>query len=811
MADTVFISPGVFTREFDGTVRPADSVGVGAVIISPRDKGPAMEPVLVKDRDTDQLKFGLPNVNGRDFGAYAARAYLDVQSNPLTQVRLLGLDDTGIVPGFNIGSAGGLFAIGASGSNVVALIVASGAVALGGATTSSVENLAISIPGWQDVTASLNRSSAKYIRRVLNTDPTQFSTYKHFVYATYDYTSKTPTSNNAFFSTKVAGANNWQDAFITGSTNVIISQPFGLIEYDLFGIGNRFAGDSANREWKVTFANIKKSPNPDVNEFGTFSLLVRRFDDNDKNPIVLESYTNLSLNPDADNYVARVIGDSYRVWNKATKKFDEFGEYENKSQFIFINPSLDLKNKNVPGTALPYGFKGYQSVTTGSFSNKARLPDMPMVANMTYKSDFNTRVCWGVAVIDNASGSINYGMPDRSKHLPKALTSVSGAVGSSFSLKWVSASVGLVSGFSDATRLTDVQISQLSTSIAFSSAAGTPTTSGSSGFSGYLSLENIENTALAKFTVVPADGFDGTDLTKVNPFDPANMTSVSTYEVYAYRAALDMISNPDELEMTDIALPGVYAPKVTDYAIEMVENRGDTFYIMDITGSTINDAINDIVAKNVDTNYAATYYPWLTLDDKVNRKQVSVPPTVVMPAVFAFSDRVSFAWYAPAGFTRGGLKDRGVLKAKDKLNKTDRDRLQENRINPIATFGSEGVVVWGQKTLQKAASALDRINVRRMMLKVRKEIAKIALTTVFEPNVASTWQSFINKAEPRLDFVKRNFGINDFKLILDESTTTEDLIERNIIYGKMMIVPTRSAEAFYMDFFLTNNGAGFSE
>lgn len=811
MADTVFISPGVFTREFDGTIRPADSVGVGAAVISPRKKGPAMQPILVKDRDTDEALFGKPDVNGKDFGAYAARTYLDVQSNPLTQIRLLGMDDTGVSPGFNIGSAGGLFAIGASGSNVIALIIASGTVSLAGTLTSSVDNLAISIAGWQDVTASLSRNSSKALRKVLNTDPTQYSTYKHFLYATYDYASKTPAVANAFYALKVAGGNNWQDAFITGSTNAVISQPFGLIEYDLFSIGNRFAGESANTEFKVTISNIKKAPNPDVDEFGTFSLLVRKFDDNDKNPEVLESFSNLTLNPDSDNYICKVIGDTYKIWNKSTKKFDEFGEYDNKSKYIYVSPSLDLRNGNVPDAALPYGFKGYRSLVSGSFTNKGVLPDVPYVSNLTYKNDFNTRVCWGVAVIDNASGSVNYGVPDRIKHLNKTLTAASGATGATFSLKHISASVANASGYSDTSRLTDIQVSAMSTSIAWNTGTLNPSSSGSSGYTGYLSLENIENTALAKFTLVPADGFDGVDLTKANPFDPSNMSSVSSYEVYAYRTAVDMLSNPDEIEITDFVTPGVWATKVTDYAIDMAESRGDTFFIMDVSGSSVDDVINDISAKNVDTNYAATYYPWVVLNDTVNRKQVQVPPTVVMPAVFAFSDRVSFAWYAPSGFTRGGLRDRGVLKAKDKLNKTDRDRLQESRINPLATFGTDGVVVWGQKTLQKASSALDRINVRRMMIKVRKELAKLALTTVFEPNVASTWQKFVDKAEPKLSFVKQNFGINDFKLILNESTTTEDLVERNIIYGKIMIVPTRSGEKFLLDFFLTNTGAGFLE
>jgi hypothetical protein len=807
MVDRVLVSPGVYDRVIDGTIRPASPVGVGSALIVQRAKGPAMEPVLVKDRDEDELLFGLPKVDGKDFGAYAARAYLNLESSPLTQIRVLGMDDTGVSPGFNIGSAGGLYAIGASGSHVVALILSSGSLTLGGTLTSSVESLAISIPGYGDVTASLVRGSSQYIKKVLNTDPTQYSTQKHLVFAVYDYADKTPASNNAFFALKVPGGNNWQDSFITGSTTEVISQPFGLTEYGLFGIGNRFAGDSANKEFKISILNIKKAPNPDQNEFGSFTVVVRKYDDNDRSPVILESFSNLSLDPSAPNYVARVIGDQYRVWNKSTKKFDEFGDYENKSKYIYVVPSLDLKNGNVPDSALPYGFRGYKGLVSGSFTNKASFPDFPFVANMTYKNDFNTRVCWGIAVIDNQSGSLKHGVLDRASHLATALVSASGSTGAKFSLKWLSGSTGSVSSYSSTDRFTETQISAMSTSIAYN----TGTTNPVGGSSGYLSLENIENTALAKFTFIMTNGFDGVDITKTNPFDPSNMSTTTTYETYAHRAALDMLSDPESQELYDLAIPGVWATKVTDYAIDMVENRGDMFYIMDVSGSSVDDVIDDVIAKNVDSSYAGCYYPWLKLEDKVNRKFVDVPPTVIMPAVYAYSDKVSFPWYAPAGMNRGGLDQHGVKKVKDKLKKSERDRLQENRINPIASFTGEGIVVWGQKTLQKAESALDRINVQRMLFRVRRIIAKEATKIVFEPNVPATWDKFVNAVEPKLEQVRKNFGITDFKLILDESTTTEDLIERNIMYGKIAIVPTRSAEKILLDFFVTNNAAGFDE
>jgi hypothetical protein len=807
MADTIMISPGVYSRVFDGTVRPAAPFGVSSVIISPRAKGPAMQPVFLKDRDEDEKLFGLPSSNGKDFGAYAARAFLDVKAAPLTMIRLLGLEDTGVTPGFNIGSAGGIYAIGASGSHVIALIASSGAVTFGGTLTSSVENLAIEIAGYGGVTASLVANSSKYIKKVLNTDPTQWSTQKHFVLATYDYANMTPASSNAFFVQKIPGANNWNDSYITGATTQVISQPFGTTEYGLFGIGNQFAGNSANTEFKISITNIKKSPNPSQSEFGTFTLLVRKYDDNDRNPIVFETFSNLTLDRDAPNYVARAIGDMYKVWNRSTKKFDEYGEFENKSQYIYVVPSVDLQNGNVPDAALPFGFNGYRGLTSGSFSDKASFPDFPFVNSMTYKSDFNMRVFWGLSVVNNESGTIRQGVPDRAMHLNRALTSASGTTGQKFSLKWLSGATALVNGYSSTERFTENNLLAMSTSIGYNTGSTNPT----GGTAGYMSLDNIENTALAKFTFVPVDGFDGVDVTKSNPFDPSDMATTTAYQTFAYRTAVDTISNPEDQELNDIALPGIWASKVTDYTVEMIESRGDMFYIMDISGSSVDDAVDDLSYRGVDTNLAATYYPWLRLEDKVNKKLVEVPPSTVMPAVFSYSDSMAFAWVAPAGFSRGGLGIHGVKRAKDKLKKEERDRLYETRINPIGTFSKEGVVVWGQKTLQRKESALDRINVSRMILRVRREIAKEATKIVFEPNVADTWGKFVNKVTPKLERVRQNFGINAFELILDERTTTEDMIERNIMYGKIAIVPTRSAEKILLDFFLTNTAAGFSK
>lgn len=804
MAETVLVSPGVLTYEVDGTVRPADPQAIGAAIIGPRTKGPAFVPTLVKDPDSDQAVFGAPDKKGKDFSAYASLLYLRQGVAPATMVRVLGMEGTNVTPGF---APNKVTAIGASGSNVVAVIHSSGAVTLAGTLTSSVDSLAVDIAGYGAVTASLNRNASNYIGKVLNTDPSQYDTKKHYVYAVFDYADKTA-SGNTFFAAELPGAAaTLTDGFITGSTTTVISQPFGSNEYSLFGIGSIFAGDSANTEVKVTISNIKKSINSSVSEFGTFTLQVRRFYDNDKQPEVLETFSNLTLDPNDKNYICKRIGDRYKVWNSVTKKHEQVGDYPNKSNYIYVIPSLDLVNGNVPDSALPFGFTGYRKFTNSVVSGLAAWPSLPYVSDLVYKGDFNTRVCWGVEVVNNDSGSFNYGVDARIKHYSKTLMAVSGTTDSNFSLKRLSGTVGNVSGYSTSTRLTDVGISQLSSSLKYDTLTSSPV----AGTGGFLTLENIENTPVAKFTFVINDGFDGLNIHKSNPLDPADMTTDTAYQTHAYKTALDMISNDDEYDLNLLAMPGVYANKVVRHALQKVEDRGDMFYLVDISGSTVDDAISDLQLKEIDSSYAGAYYPYVRLRDDVNEKVVSVPPTTVIPAALALNDRVSYAWYAPAGLTRGGLGQHGVVEAVDKLTRGDRDKLQDARINPIATFPQEGTVVWGQKTLQLKSSALDRINVRRMLLTVRKTIAKIGREIVFEPNVQSTWDKFTNKVDPYLTRVRKNLGVDDFRVILDERTTTQDLVDRNIMFAKIAIKPTRSSEYLYVGFFITNNVAGFTE
>jgi len=203
------------------------------------------------------------------------------------------------------------------------------------------------------------------------------------------------------------------------------------------------------------------------------------------------------------------------------------------------------------------------------------------------------------------------------------------------------------------------------------------------------------------------------------------------------------------------------------------------------------------------------------IQDTVSNRTLWAPPSVVALGVLSNTDRQQAPWFAPAGFQRGGLSEGAaglpVLDVSKRFTSDERDSLYEANINPIAKFPAEGIVVFGQKTLQQTASALDRINVRRLMVFLKREISFIASRLLFEQNTRDTWNRFISQATPLLDSVRAQFGIDDFRLILDETTTTPDLVDRNIIYSKLLVKPTRTAEFFAIDFVITNSGASFED
>jgi phage tail sheath protein FI len=240
----------------------------------------------------------------------------------------------------------------------------------------------------------------------------------------------------------------------------------------------------------------------------------------------------------------------------------------------------------------------------------------------------------------------------------------------------------------------------------------------------------------------------------------------------------------------------------------MVEQRDDCFYIMDTNaaGDSISQATTQ--ADAIDSNMTATYYPWIKTIDVNTNKLISVPPSVLLPGVFAANDRVAAEWFAPAGLNRGGLV--GAVSVLNRLTQSEKDTLYEGKVNPIVQFPGQGIVVFGQKTLQDKPSALDRINVRRLLLTVRKYIASTSRYLVFEQNTAETRNRFLNIVNPYLESIQQRQGLYAFRVVMDDSNNTPDVIDRNIMKGAIYLQPTRTAEFIQIDFNILPTGAAFN-
>ena len=280
-----------------------------------------------------------------------------------------------------------------------------------------------------------------------------------------------------------------------------------------------------------------------------------------------------------------------------------------------------------------------------------------------------------------------------------------------------------------------------------------------------------------------------------------------------------------------MTIPGLTAKNLTKHLVDTCEARADAMAVIDIedvytpfTENTnsfqsnvgvVSTAISSLRARDINSSYAATYYPWVQIRDPNTSKLVWTPPSVIALGTYASSEAKSELWFAPAGFTRGGLTHGAaglpVVNVSERLVRKDRDKLYTANINPIATFPAEGIVVFGQKTLQVTTSALDRINVRRLLIYLKKEVSRIAATILFDQNVPATWTRFLNKVEPFLGSVQSRLGLTEFKVVLDETTTTPDLVDRNILYAKIFLKPARSIEFIAIDFVITRSGASFED
>jgi len=789
------VSPGVFTRERDLSFLPAGIAAIGACIVGPTVKGPAFVPTVVSNFSEFEEMFG--STDSRFYTPYAVEQYLK-SAGTVTIVRVLNTG--GYTPDF---VALGLSSSAASISRTVAVLAPSRGGSNGAgdlslcalaATESAYTSQTLTVNGTDvdstDYTISFNTSSANYIDEVISSDPLVQKSgtatvavylYKNFKYHQSSYGWGTGTAADHSGSISIGGIGDFTDAsYANASTPYIQSQLINNARYNLFKVNTRSHGSNVNNKYKIAILNVKKAGTVAGSDYGQFSLQVRQtgMDDNGlTTDNVVEQFDGLNFDPKSTNFFARRIGDRY-VTIASTGKLTYNGDWNNRSKYIYLSDFAAISDGSIPKVLVPMGHASIQAPL-----NDANMPAWPFkVTQSNAQGEFDSNVLYGH----------DYGNADAEQYLCPT-NGFTGGTNTSMSLEDMNghddASVlGTTEGLHYASATSSIS---LTTSHLKQRKFIVP-------FQGGYNGDNPANPKLTGASIVASNtqGFD--------------ISSATATGAVAYKKAINAVSNPDEFDINMLITPGIVHdlhPKITNHAIAKCEERGDAFYVFDCGKQGGDIASATAAVSSLDTNYAATYYPWVKIVDRNTALPVWVPPSVVLPGVIAFTDQVAHEWFAPAGLNRGGLTT--VLEAQTRLTHDERDELYEARVNPIASFPGQGVVVWGQKTLQGRPSALDRVNVRRLLIKLKKFIASSSRYLVFEQNTSATRNRFLNIVNPFLESVQSNSGLSAFKVVMDDSNNTPDVIDRNQLVGQIFIQPTRTAEFIVLDFVVLPTGATF--
>jgi hypothetical protein len=690
MAETL-ISPGVLARENDSSFITQQPVTVGAAIIGPTVKGPVEIPTVVTTYSDYLNKFGGTFLSGGQEYSYltsiAAYNYFQQGGESLLVARVASGSFTSATS-FDTNASGTLGIASGLGFTTASTTVSITPFHNEADSTLNVNGINLVFTG----SAGTNTATTVYVitgssaaltaaAAVLNINNSSsiapYSTFWSDISA-----SATTTTLNLFAETLGAAGNLYYytsasvTTFFTGGTNTVsftlktISEGTIMNNSGSEGTNGILSSGSAdNVRWQI--ANVDSGS-------GTFSLLVRQGNDTTTEPIVLETWTNLTLDPTAPNYISRVIGDSYQTYSSAENYIQVNGNFPNQSRYVYVSevnsPTPFYFDNN--GTAKPQYTASLPIVSKGTFSG--------------------------------ATGDLFYGG------------------GAKF----------------------------------YEAIAGT------------------------------------TNLQGINATD--------------YDDMIRLMANQDDYRFNVITIPGL---TIADNATQTtsltntIQSRGDAIAVIDTRayGAQVSQAVTSAAAIN--SSYAATYWPWLQTIDPGTGQLVWLPASTMIPAVYAFNDSVSEPWFAPAGINRGGLDT--VVRAERKLSQTNRNDLYIGNVNPIATFPGTGVVVYGQKTLQKKASALDRVNVRRLLIALKSYISQVANNLVFEQNTIATRNQFLSQVNPYLESVQQRQGLYAFRVIMDDSNNTPDVIDRNQLIGQIYLQPTKTAEFIYLDFNILPTGATF--
>ncbi len=701
MAESI-ISPGVLTRENDISFITPAPIQAGAAFLGPTVKGPDNQPTIVTSYNDFTRKFGETFTSGSSnyefLTSLAVKNYFSQGGGTALITRVVSGSYTGAVStnlsaGLNKATGSGTL-VAASGDGQRYAVSYSGTtytfIATGSAPTDSpATNTWYFLSGSTaaatvtNLVAEINAASAYVPVSASGTSAVLALTaslggtsYNTLTFLTGSVGGGTP---NSTLITLQGGTDRIPFVLTTLGKGVIYNNATGSTDPGALNTdGSLVSGSADNVRWEIQ--NVS-------NTQGTFTLLVRQGNDSTNNPVILETFNNVSLDPSSPNYIESVIGNQYTTvgTDGATSYIYKEGTYPNRSNYIRVS-AVNLTTPNY-------------------------------LAND------------GVTVNRDSLG-VSF-----STYLPRI---------------------------------------------------------GSGSFHG--AIGNIKS---------GADYFTAID---------NSSTDIQGLVAASYSTAISLLSNKDEYQINIVSAPGMIhsstiGQSVNNSLISLAESRGDCIAVVDLvpTGAIISDVTTQAAAIN--SSYAATYWPWVQVQSATGKNEY-VPAGVTIPGVYAFTDNASAPWFAPAGLVRGGLA--GVIQAERKLTKGDRDTLYLGKVNPIATFPGTGISVFGQKTLQTKASALDRVNVRRLLIELKKFIGDQARNLVFEQNSIATRNRFLATVNPYLESVVQRQGLYAYRVVMDDTNNTADVVDRNQLVGQIFIQPTKTIEFVVLDFTVEPTGATFA-
>lgn len=676
-------------------------------------------------------------------------------------------------------------------NNTLTFYASATTLVLSGASSSLLGNFTLRTSGIksESYSATLDSSSSSYLSNVIGKTPKDKNNalYVEAIYPDLikkiDYLTDGSSISSTLVSLSTSTFTDYTDTFQTPVTPWLVSELRGSIVEKLFRFISISDGDSANKEIKISIQKI----NIDTKEF---DVIIRDFNDTDDKVIVLESYTRCSLNPATPNFIGKRIGSK----TEGSNDFD----FDSQSKFVYVEIA-----ENFPVDAVPLGFEGYflrnySAANTGSVS--AATP------SIFYKTSYSStdklaRTYLGISERAYDAASNGDGINQNLFNFIGATTTDA----SYTKTKGFHLDSGATSTYVDG----DYEIGE------FTVGAGQlrsvlDTTSGV-----------YSNASAIKFTLVPYGGFDGWDVHRTSRTNNGTFTvGKSNYTINndydAYLAAINTLENPENIPVTILATPGLnwfdHIDLVND-TIDLVENtrQGDCLYIIDAPDMASDETATDLVDKldtvDIDSNYSATYAPYIQINDSTSGNNVWLPATGEVIRSFALTDKVAAPFIANAGITRGLIP--AAKSVRKKFSEPERDILYPGRINPIVKFNDVGVDIFGQKTLQKATSALDRINVRRLLIYAKMLIRQVAKNLIFEQNDDVVVSSFLTSVNPILANIQRERGIRRFQVVYSDQNTAET-IDRNQLFFEINLVPTSTLEMLGIGFVLSSSGVQFT-